>query len=278
VATPRTTRATREGAEVSERAAAYLAATTFETVSLSNLGAVIGAVRDVLTDVDGAFRQDMCLGQPVADLSGRSVQERSVPVGAEVYAYGVFDVEQRGLLPDLSTGTALRLVSGRPATAMAAARRKARGHLLTGTLLLALLIGATVGVTAQLSPSFGEALIAAAGSDDLEALQGLLEAGADVDSRGVGGETALMFAPTQSTARLLVAHGADVNAADLGGHTPLMRAVERGNRQLVELYLAAGVDLEAINEQRQTALDIAREKGHQELADLLLAASGRSAP
>ena len=76
-----------------------------------------------------------------------------------------------------------------------------------------------------------------------------------------------------SIVALLLEKGASVNARQVGGFTPLMSAAAANRRDLAELLLAHGADPALTNDQGQTAADFARERGHTELAAWLSAQS-----
>jgi ankyrin repeat protein len=81
---------------------------------------------------------------------------------------------------------------------------------------------------------------------DMRIVERLLAAGADAKERGPNGETPLMFAARNGrvdVVRRLVAAGADVNAREaLRGTTALMWAAEQRHPEAVKALLAAGAD------------------------------------
>ncbi|HET8824023.1 MAG TPA: ankyrin repeat domain-containing protein, partial [Terriglobales bacterium] len=81
----------------------------------------------------------------------------------------------------------------------------------------------------------------------VEALQFLLEKGADVNASNQSGATPLILAAWSfERARLLVEHGATVNAATDKGVTPLLVAAsESGNARTVRYLLDKGADIRA---------------------------------
>ncbi len=108
----------------------------------------------------------------------------------------------------------------------------------------------------------------------------LIEAGADVDAQENDKFTkmstlslASMIAMNEEKrlriARALLDHGADVNArdGDESGGTPLRWAANRGNKELVELYIQHGADVNEQLEDSYTPLSSCREI---EVAKLLL--------
>eukprot|EP00438_Fugacium_kawagutii_P006367 Skav236620 [mRNA] locus=scaffold4458:9210:10580:+ [translate_table: standard] len=106
-----------------------------------------------------------------------------------------------------------------------------------------------------------------------QAVQLLLEAGAEKDSRAEDQTTAMWMAADKGhfeVVRLLIEAGADCNKGSTDtGTTPLCEAAERGNLEVVRLLIEAGTDC---NQGRTTPLYIAAKKGHLEVVRLLLEA------
>ena len=85
------------------------------------------------------------------------------------------------------------------------------------------------------------ALMWAAGSDVPDAVEYLLQKGADLKRRAPDGRTALHFAAASGaaqTAALLLEHGAEIGAADAKGATPLEWALRWEHREVAETLLA----------------------------------------
>lgn len=94
------------------------------------------------------------------------------------------------------------------------------------------------------------ALMFAARSSDLQSVQLLVDAGADVNQLSALGTSPMIMAiHGGNTAALeyLIANGADIESND-SGHTALHAAVQRGNLEAVQLLIKNGADLEAILE------------------------------
>ena len=105
-----------------------------------------------------------------------------------------------------------------------------------------------------------------------EVMSLLLAKGADPNSIGQYGRTALMEASSVTKVKLLLARGAQVNAKDETGATALTRAVERADVAIVEALLKAGaIGLNTQNEDGETLLMRAVRAGKTELAKVLLA-------
>ena len=116
-------------------------------------------------------------------------------------------------------------------------------------------------------------LIQASLVGDLAGVRSALRAGADVNARGPGGDTALILAAINGRANvipLLLKAGADVNARDKDGMTPLMSAVGvYGRAAVIPLLLKAGADVNARDKDGNTARDLAAGKSKSEIISLL---------
>lgn len=110
--------------------------------------------------------------------------------------------------------------------------------------------------------------------DQMEAVALLLESGADVEARNRNDVFPLYLAAlngSEKVVRLLLAAGADVNATLLNGETVLMVASRTGSTPVLELFLAHGALVDSRDpEYQQTALMVAAREGHPEAVDLLL--------
>lgn len=90
-----------------------------------------------------------------------------------------------------------------------------------------------------------------------EAIDLLLEKGANIDARLPNGQTPLMLATIKAnlaTIKRLLAAGADPNIPDTDGHTPLMVASRAGYVVAVANLLASGASIESKDTQKRTAL------------------------
>jgi ankyrin repeat protein len=89
----------------------------------------------------------------------------------------------------------------------------------------------------------------------------LVEHGADLNARNLGGETPLHLAARlrdTSIALLLLDHGADANPRDSDGDTPLMKAaMECSAKGMVELLVSHGADVNAKNNAGEAPLLLA---------------------
>ena len=117
------------------------------------------------------------------------------------------------------------------------------------------------------------ALHAAAWSGHEDIVKLLLSHGADPDPKRSDGLTPLINAAGpgaeshgKGCVELLLAGGANVNATDGDGDTPLHKAAYYGNGDVVEILLAHGASINATNKMGRTPLQVA---GKPEIAALL---------
>ena len=119
-----------------------------------------------------------------------------------------------------------------------------------------------------------QTLVDAALLGRVDAMDVLLEAGADVETK-IEGETMLFFAIGHGLAdmvEVLLKHGANVSAVTSYGYTPLMVAAFYGHTDIVAALLEAGADPnQVVDEGKFFALYIAAWQNQTAVADLLLA-------
>jgi hypothetical protein len=178
------------------------------------------------------------------------------------------------------------------------------GHFPNVDETIQLLIGNGADVNGRCSGGHSEtALHWAASNDDVEALDALLDAGADIEAHGavIAGGTPLADAVAfgqWNAARRLIARGAIANLwqaaglglldrvrAEIASDTPpreqvtaaFWLACHGGQRSTAEYLLARGADLNWVGYDRLTPLDAARRSGHETLAEWLQQLGARSA-
>lgn len=124
----------------------------------------------------------------------------------------------------------------------------------------------------------------AAGRNDREALEALLQSGADPNAADARGGTPLHAAitaagrPGNTTAygnvKMLLKYGADPSRKDSSGITPLTKAVVGGSEALVEALLAGGADPNQITRTGVSALALAEMLGNAGAAAAIREAGG----
>ena len=102
-----------------------------------------------------------------------------------------------------------------------------------------------------------------------EAVLWFIDKGADVNMRGVMGETALLTATRTmdpKMAKLLIDYGADVTVENEEGDTPLLLATQMMNVTLIKLFVEAGADIHKKNQNGLSALDFVVRREDYEVA------------
>ncbi|MDQ0642959.1 ankyrin repeat domain-containing protein [Microbacterium murale] len=116
-------------------------------------------------------------------------------------------------------------------------------------------------------------LLAAASTGDVEGVRTALRDGADLETRGENGMTALIIAAKANhveAARTLIEAGADVNAQDDIQDSAYLYAGARGHDEILRLTLESGADLSSTNRFGGTALIPASERGLLSTVQILL--------
>lgn len=129
-----------------------------------------------------------------------------------------------------------------------------------------------------------DAFIEASWLDQVERLEVLLKAGANInaiDTKFYYGRTPLINAMINHNLdciKFLVKEGANLNLADDKGYTALIWAsVEEYDVTNVEILIQAGANLEAIDKEGNTALMLAAYNGKLDIVDLLIKAKANVA-
>jgi ankyrin repeat protein len=136
------------------------------------------------------------------------------------------------------------------------------------TLVFALAVAGTVNAAGPSS------LIDAVKRHDRQAVNALLDSGADVNAAEADGATALHFAAEADDLALIEAlleAGASANAANRFNVTPLDLAAGNGDRAAIERLLAAGANVDAPSREGQTPLMTAARTGKLDAVESLLA-------
>jgi ankyrin repeat protein len=179
----------------------------------------------------------------------------SIFVAADM-AYGLYDTE----------GRRLHAIEGDPPLVLAARKNdlralqdlSRRGSDIGDALETALRHEHSQAANLLLSyiPDRDNALRLAASNGHRHAVQSLLSAGVNVDSKDKNSKTALMLARDAEIANVLLSHGADVNGKDEDGKTPLMLARDA---EIANVLLSHGADANARDKYGQTVLMLARD-------------------
>src|SRR5262245_28567135 len=114
--------------------------------------------------------------------------------------------------------------------------------------------------------------LAAMLGDGFPTIRLLLSKGADPNLAAVNGQTPLMMAARGNVEamQLLIERGAEVNAKDGAGETALMAACAGGNARAVQLLIVRGADVKVMSKRNETALGFAATSGVQASVELLL--------
>jgi TonB family protein len=117
------------------------------------------------------------------------------------------------------------------------------------------------------------ALMLAAQSGSIEAVEVLLARGAKVNETDSTGTAALALASGRGDVAVihaLLKSGANVDMANRSKATPLMFAVQDGHADAASALLKAGADVNKKNAQKATPLLVAAQAGHQDVLAVLL--------
>jgi ankyrin repeat protein len=169
--------------------------------------------------------------------------------------------------------------------------RRSRRWLLT--IGVVVLVGSALSVwwfsPGQQQRHRNAALIEAAQSGDVKAVEAALDAGADVNARDGDGITPLMHAtrgerpeianPASSdhpeVAELLIRRGADVNAKTDSGFAALIWAARYGHEGVAKVLITHGADVNAKDKEGMTALRWATTNQQTKVVELLKEAGAK---
>ena len=122
----------------------------------------------------------------------------------------------------------------------------------------------------------GSDLIAASGKGDVKTVEELLGANAEVNAKGVHGDTPLIWAARNGhaeVAKKLIDAKADVNIQNESGDTPLIWAAKNGHIKVLKELISANANVDHKNHLGNTALSLlVSNKDHLKLVEELLAA------
>jgi hypothetical protein len=120
------------GPDAVPNAQAYIRDTQWTPMSGFNPTQIYREVKEMLTDDDGQLRKDWrIVDRP--DLEGATLIEQFVAPGSQVFAFGKWSAEKRGLIPD--SGVPARLVVGDARAVLKSLRGKVTGSII-GALIL----------------------------------------------------------------------------------------------------------------------------------------------
>lgn len=117
-------------------------------------------------------------------------------------------------------------------------------------------------------------LLIAAGQGFVARAEGLLKAGADVNTVHPPWQLTPLLAASEISfdmVKLLVARGAQVNVRDRDGMTPLMRAIVLRDLRMVKLLLDAGAQINTTDHRGHTAFTHAILRSDADILKLLIA-------
>lgn len=160
------------------------------------------------------------------------------------------------------------------------ASNNVQNKLRLSPLELACERGRTKAVRALLaacSPSIRTAgFLKAAAARNLDAVNLLLDAGADMNATTSSGNTALHHSAFNSDAKVVQAfltRRAQLNPLDARGRTPLIDAASQNAVECVKMLVDAGADVDVRDDEGITALFEAAKGGHKRCVEILLGAN-----
>jgi hypothetical protein len=127
------------GPDALRNAQDYIRATQWGSMTQINPAQIYREVRELLTDDDGQIRKDFKI-HGCEDLSGATLIEQVVEPGAQVFAFGRWSEEKRGLIPD--QGVPARMVVGDTSHVL----KTLRGKVISGFIFALVFAGVVNGI------------------------------------------------------------------------------------------------------------------------------------
>jgi uncharacterized protein len=264
----------RSGIEAG-RARAYFAATPGTVIARGRVFKLLDAMSEALADDDGAVRADWRMAETV-DLEGAKVVERTVGVGAEVCAIGVYSAERNGLVA--RGRTINRLVPGGAGAARKRLVGDAKGKAVAGIAFFLAshgMLGAMVYLSETRHARDPEerqwsVLLGATQDRDKTALARVVRRGANPNAHDASGKTVLFSVRDPEMVGALLRLGADPNARDREtGEGPLTMFARYGDLESVRLLVEGGAAVDTASMYGVTPLQAAIEAGRDDVAAYL---------
>ena len=209
--------------------------------------------------------------------AGRALADAGVVGGADMTTEAALTKLSYLLSQDLPRGEVERLLRtslrGELTPADGASRFSVRERGFVASVARALAERGDAVVPAEVERALMPLVLCAAGAHgDVEALERLAAAGADLDAGDYDGRTALHLASAGGhleAVEALLRRGARPGVTDRDATTPLHAAARHGHATVTARLLGAGADPHALTDEGRTALDEARRGGHTMVEALL---------
>ena len=112
----------------------------------------------------------------------------------------------------------------------------------------------------------------------MQAFEMLVEHGADLQAKGKSHETLLHLTQNPKIAEELVSKGFDIMALEQDMKTPLHHAVSNGCKDMVSFLIEKGANVNAVDKSGETPLRLAVETNRTDLIDILFKNGAKPAP